>query len=165
MAQTCHLHGRPLRPPLDHQARLDPTILRIRPPIPTFQKGRSTRSTYLRRLCGETSIIMPKKTRRLRLRRILDRTGLHHPLIRPAQVGYDHDRPFQMLKVNITLLLCVPRVPIHPLVSTPLIPSPRLPKPIFPRSTENGVAFWAPVQVVLYGLLRPATKTVAIYLP
>ena len=151
LEMACHLHGHPLRVPPGHLVRPDPITPRICPPTLTFQKGRPTRSTNLRRLCGETSI-MPRKTRLLRSRRITDRTGLHHLLIRLAQVGYDRDRPFQMLIIiNITPLLRAPQVPTHPLV-TPSIPFPRLPKLIFPRSTENGVAFWAPVQVVQYAL-------------
>jgi hypothetical protein len=143
MAQTRRLHGHPLSIPPDHQARLDPATPWTCPPTPTFQKGKPTRITYLRHLSGKTSIIMSKKTRLLRRRRI----GLHLPLNRLAQGARDRDRPFPRFIVHITLLRA-PQVSVHPLIRSPLILFPGLPKPTYPRSTGNGVASWAPVQVV-----------------
>lgn len=148
MAQTSHPHGNLLSLPPDHRVRLGPTTPWTRPPTPMFQKGRPTRSTYFRRLCGKTSI-MPRKTRLIRPLRTTHRTGLRH-LVRQAQVACDRGHLLPMFIIHIILLLHALQVSIHPLV--PLIPFPRLPKLTFPRSTENGVVSLARVQVVQYAL-------------
>ena len=92
---------------------------------------------------------MPRKTRLLRPLRITNQTGLRH-LIRQAQVACDRGPPPPMLIIHIILLLHALQVSIHPVV--PLIPFLRLPKLTSPRSTENGVASLARVQVVQYAL-------------
>lgn len=139
-----------LLPSLPRNLRVpqDRPIPQNRSPTLNYPRGRPTRSTNLRRLCGKTNCLMPKMIKLLKLIRISLPTGHHHPLTPQPLATRDHDHPFQMCLIHIILRRHALLVTIPLLVHIPSTPFPRPPRPISLRNMANGVASSALVQAV-----------------
>ena len=112
-------------------------IPQSRSPTYIYLRGRPTRSTNLRDLCGKTSFLLPRTIKLLKLPRI----G-HHHLLTPVNRNYRY--PFQIhIPRPHALLVSIP--PHVHILSTPFL---RPPRRISLKSMANGAASSALAQAV-----------------